>query len=115
MNTTKYSPVTLSRRHVLGALYNRCEAVKGRVPVYLDGDARELLGHADEHLGPFADAISFYLSDDMCKKLSSGHFTYAFDYTLSKPAGKDTGRRVILTSITLIGRQSYAKPIARRR
>lgn len=112
--SVKYSPVSLSRRHVLGALYSRCEPVKGNVPVYLDGEEPELLGHADEHLGRFADAMSFYLAEDMCKKLSSGHFTYAFDYAIAEGSDQ-AARRVVLRSITLVGRQNYAKPIARRR
>jgi len=94
---------------VLGDLYGRCDALKGCVPVYLDGDERELLGHADEDQEKFADAISFFLSDDICKKLSSGYFTFALDYQLSKR--KDIGRRVVLTSITLVGRKNYDKPI----
>jgi hypothetical protein len=113
--SVKYSPVTLSRRHVLGDLYGRCDALKDQVPVYLDGAERQLLGHADEQLGTFSDAISFFLDDDVCKKLSSGQFTFSFDYDLAKGLGKDAGGRVVLTSITLIGRPGYAKPIARRR
>jgi hypothetical protein len=113
-NTSKHSPVSLSRRHVLGDLYPRCDALKGRVPVYLDGETRELLGHADENLGKFSDAISFFLSDDNCKKLSSGHFTFSFDYHLSKNGGKDVPRHVVVTSITLVGRKNYEKPVPRR-
>lgn len=96
-------------------MYGRCDALSGEVPVYLDGDERELIGHANEQLGKFADAFSFFLSDDNCKKLSSGHFTFAFDYQLSKSPGKDVGSRVVLTSITLVGRQNYEKPMPRRR
>ncbi len=111
----KYSPVSLSRRHVLGDLYSRCEALEGCVPVYLAGDEQELLGHADETLGRFADAISFHLSDEMCRKLSSGHFTLTFDYSLSKPKELAAARGVVLRSITLVGRKGYDKPLARRR
>jgi hypothetical protein len=113
MSTTKYSPVTLSRRHVLGDLYSRCDALKSKVPVYLQGDERKLLGHAHSPLEQFSDAISFFLDEDSCKKLSSGHFTFSLDYRLSKSGDKDI-RRVVLTSITLIGRPSYPKPIPRR-
>jgi hypothetical protein len=110
----KYSPLSLTRRHVLGDLYARCDALKESVPVYLDGDERELLGHADEKLGQFADAISFHLTDDMCRKLSSGHFTLTCDYdTLNR--SPDTVRRVVLRSITLVGRKGYDKPVPRRR
>ena len=111
-----YSPLSLSRRHVLGDLYYRCDALlKGRVPVYLAGEKKpELLGHADEGLGHFADAFSFHLSDDMCKKLSSGHFTYSFDYKVSNTKLPGTRARIVLKSITLTGRKGYAKPIPRR-
>lgn len=111
----KYSPLSLSRRHVLGDLYSRCDALTGRVPVYLAGDEQELLGHADEALGRFADAISFHLSDEMCRKLSSGHFTMTFDYNLSEAKDPEVRRRVVLRSIILVGHKGYEKPIARRR
>jgi len=114
ITTTKESSVTLSRRHVLGDLHASCDALRGSVPVYLDGEAREVLGHASEQDGKFADAISFFLSDEICKKLSSGYFTFSFEYEIAKPATKAIGRRVILTSIILTGRKNYVKPIPRQ-
>ncbi len=105
-----YSPLSLSRRHVLGDLYGRCDPIAENVPVYLDGTTRELLGQADECLGHYADAISFHLPDDFCKKLSAGHFTYSFDYEHADPA--EAGRkRIRINSITLIARKAYQKPI----
>jgi hypothetical protein len=109
-----YSPLSLARRHVLGDLYGRCDALKGSVPVYLAGEKPELLGHADESLGRYADAFSFHLTDDMCKKLSAGHFTYTFDYRPSNPTKTDSRSRITLRSITLTSRRGYAKPIPRR-
>lgn len=109
-----HSPVTLSRRHVLGDLYGRCDALNDQVPVYLDGEERELLGHANEQLGKFADAISFFLSDENCKKLSSGHFRFAFDYQLSKAESKDKIRQFRVTSITLVAPKNYIKPVPRQ-
>ena len=105
-----YSPLSLSRRHVLGELYGRCDPIGEGVPVYLAGDTRELLGQADQILGHYADAISFHLSDDYCKKLSAGHFTYSFDYEHTEPeaAGR---KRINITSITLIARKAYQKPV----
>src|SRR5436853_85349 len=96
INTSKYCPVTLSRRHVLGDLYGRCDALISDVPVYLDGDERSLLGHANEQFGKFADSISFFLDDDNCKKLSTGHFTFSVDYQIAPPADKTVGRRVVV-------------------
>ncbi len=105
-----YSPLSLSRRHVLGDLYGRCDPIIENVPVYLDGDEHELLGQADEGLGHYADAISFHLADDFCKKLSAGHFTYAFNYEHAEPAAEGR-KRIKITSITLIARKAYQKPV----
>ncbi len=105
-----YSPLSLSRRHVLGDLYGRTDPMSEGVPVYLDGETPELLGQADQCLGHYADAVSFHLSDDYCKKLSAGHFTYSFNYEHSAP--EEVGRkRIKINSITLIARKAYQKPI----
>ena len=105
-----YSPLSLSRRHVLGDLYGRTDPIAEGVPVYLDGEAQELLGQADQCLGHYADAVSFHLSDDYCKKLSAGHFTYSFNYEHADPT--EIGRkRIKINSITLIARKAYQKPI----
>ncbi len=109
-----FTPVSISRRHVLGDLYSRCESLKGKVPVYLAGEKPELLGHADEGLGHYADAFSFHLAEDICKKLSSGQYTYSFDYKQSEPTASDRRGRITLKSIILTGRAGYAKPIPRR-
>jgi len=107
------SPISLSRRHVLGDLYDRCDPIAESIPVYLAGDELEVLGHADEGLGHYPDAFSFHLADDLCKKLSAGHFTYSFNYDYADPA-KTTGRsRLKLNSITLNPRKAYQKPVPR--
>lgn len=106
-------PISVSRRHVLGDLYSRCDVISS-VPVYLNSVDGELLGHVDQGLGHYADAFSFHLPDDICKKLSAGFFTYAFDYQYTDPAA-EPGRpkRVTLNSICLIARQNYERPVAR--
>jgi len=106
-------PISVSRRHVLGDLYNRCDVISS-IPVYLGSVEGEVLGHVDQGLGHYADAFSFHLADDICKKLSAGFFTYAFDYQYSDEASLP-GRlkRVKLNSICLIARQNYERPIAR--
>ena len=105
--------LSLSRRHVLGDLYHRCDAVRGHIPVYLTGDdAPVLIGYADESLGHYADAFSFHLESDECKKLSTGNFTFSIAYELSKPGEPGSRSRVSLTSITLTGRKTYEKPVA---
>jgi hypothetical protein len=96
---------------VLGDLYGRCDPIAESVPVYLEGTTPELLGQADECLGHYADAISFHLPDDFCKKLSAGHFTYSFNYEHAEP-GETVGRkRIKINSITLIARKAYQKPV----
>jgi hypothetical protein len=90
--------------------------VTENIPVYLAGDGDPvLLGHADESLGHYADAMSFHLEPDECKKLSSGNFSFSITYELSdKPSAPGSRSRVKLTSITLTGRKSYEKPIAKQ-
>lgn len=107
--------LSLSRRHVLGDLYERTEAIIAAVPVYLEGEQPTLLGHADESLGHYADAFSFHLDTDSCKKLSAGQFTYSIGYDHADPKDKGSRRRIKITSITLKGREGYAKPIGKQR
>lgn len=110
-----HQPLTMARRHVLGELYSRCEPVVD-VPVYLNDTAGELLGYADESHGKYADAFTFHIADDICKKLAAGHFTYSFEYEFADQA--DSGlpssrRRIQLSSILLIMRKGYEKPVSR--
>lgn len=107
-----YSPVSMARRHVLGELYSRCEAIVDDIPVYMDGEERALLGHVNEALGHYADAFSFHVGDDVCRKLAAGYYVYKFDYDLV--GGTSHASRLKLNSITLIGRTGYAKPMPRR-
>ena len=110
-----YQPLTMARRHVLGDLYSRCEPIQD-VPVYLNDSTGQLLGHVDESHGKYADAYTFHIADDICKKLAAGHFTYSFEYEflnetdLAAPSSK---RRIQLTSILLIMRKGYEKPVSR--
>lgn len=110
------SPVSLSRRHVLGDLYQKCGPLAEEVPVYLVEENKEplLKGHADESLGHFADAFSFHIPDEMCKDLTAGRFTFSFQY--EKPESIENQPRPLFTivSITLVTRKSYTKPVPRR-
>lgn len=104
-------PLSLSRRHVLGDFYSRCESIVN-VPVYLESSKGEMLGYADEGLGHYADAFCFHLAEDICKKLSAGHYTYSFDFDYM--GAKDIPnrrRRLKLNAIVLVPRKGYAKPI----
>jgi hypothetical protein len=71
--------LAIKRRHVLGDLYSNCET-SGSIPVFIDGQMEEPIGYADESLGKYVDAFLFHLPDDVCKKLSTGHYSYGFDY-----------------------------------
>jgi hypothetical protein len=105
----------MARRHVLGELYSRCEPVVD-VPVYLNDTAGELLGYADESHGKYADAFTFHIADDICKKLAAGHFTYSFEYEFADQAESGVPaarRRIQLSSILLIMRKGYEKPVSR--
>lgn len=103
----------MSRRHVLGGYYSRCESIAS-VPVYLETTDGEMLGYVDQGLGHYADAFSFHLPDDVCKKLSSGYFTFAFDFSYADAVpAQGNSRKVKLNSIALIARQNYEKPVSR--
>lgn len=103
--------LSLSRRHVLGDLYSRCDEIKGEIPVYLDGEATPIvIGYVDQSLGHYADAFSFHLDANECKKLSSGQFSFSVNYEFSNRREAGSRGRVKLTSITLTGRKSYEKP-----
>jgi hypothetical protein len=104
--------LSMSRRHVLGGFYSRCEAIVS-VPVYLEDTEGEMLGYADQGLGHYADAFSFHLPDDVCKKLSSGYFTFGFDFSYTDAAASAGSRKVKLNAISLIARQNYEKPASR--
>ena len=105
-----YSPVSIARRHVLGSLYGRCNPIES-IPVYLIDENGEKLGHVDQGLGHYADAFSFHLAEDICKRLSSGQFAFSFSYEHaddSKPG--DNARRITLTSICLTPLTPPVKP-----
>jgi hypothetical protein len=84
------------------------------VPVYLNDASGERLGYADESQGIYADAFTFHLPEELCKKLAGGQYTYSFDYSFSDRGRKEvsTGkRRITLTSIFITMRKGYAKPV----
>jgi hypothetical protein len=104
-----YSPLAIKRSHVLGDIYKQCEPVES-IPVYMNDASGELLGHVDESLGHYADAFVFHLSEDICKKLSSGHFNYGFDYeVLEQQAGKNN--HIKLNYIMLVGKKALPRRI----
>ena len=100
-----YSPLAIKRSYVLGDLYNRCE-ISETTPVYIDTVTEEPVGFVDNSLGKYADAFLFHLPEDVCKKLSTGHFKYAFDYE------KTEERKIRLNYILLVS--NAGKEIKRR-
>jgi hypothetical protein len=86
------------------------------VPVYLNDAAGEKLGFADESLGKYADAFTFHLPEEVCKRLAGGQYLYSFDYHFSESAAKAASparRRIKLISIFLTMRKGYDKPVPR--
>lgn len=108
------TPITMSRRHVLGDIAARCEPVLS-VPVYLNETRDETIGYAEESPNNYRDAITFHLQGDACKKLVSGNYTYSFDldFAGSSDDAPTSKRRVRLNSIHLIERKGYAKPLTK--
>src|ERR1700753_1774015 len=97
-----YSPLAIKRRQLFGDIYSRCGKIES-IPVYMNDISGELLGHVDESLGHYADAFVFHLSEDVCKKLSSGHYNYGLDYDLLETSVGKTDR-IRLNYIMLVGR-----------
>lgn len=92
-----YSPLAIKRSFVLGDLYNRCE-ISETTPVYIDTVTEEPVGFVDNSLGKYADAFLFHLPEDVCKKLSTGHFKYAFDYEKTEEKNKIRLNYILLVS-----------------
>lgn len=99
-----YSPLAIKKRQVLGDLYAICDPID-QVPVRLENADGEELGYADESLGHYADAFLFHLPEDVCKKLSTGHYIYSFEYDYTDPESTGRNRRVSLQCIYLTGRK----------
>lgn len=109
-----YIPLTLTRQHVLGELYGRCEHATKELPVYLNDRSGERLGHVDESMGKYADAFTFHVPEDVCKRLAGGQYTYSFDYhfTQTVSAALTASKRSIsLVSIILTMRPGREKPV----
>lgn len=97
----QYTPLAIKRRNILGDIYNHCDTIQS-IPVYMNDKSGELLGHVDESLGHYTDAFLFHLSDEICKKLSQGHYNYGFDYDISD--NKVSKKRIKLNYILLVGK-----------
>lgn len=104
-----YSPLAIKRSHVLGEIYKYCDRVES-IPVYLNDVKGELLGHVDESMGPYADAFLFHLPEDVCKKLSTGHYHYVFNYDVSYD-GVAKKRHLKLNYISLVGKKIATKAV----
>ena len=106
-----YSPLAMKRRHVLGDLYRRCDNVES-IPVYLDDKTGELLGFVDESLGHYADAFTFHLAEEVCKKLSASGYSFAFDYeVIDETIAANSKSRIKLNYMLLIPRKAVEKRV----
>ena len=102
-----YSPLAIKRSYVLGEIYKQCDTVES-VPVYLDTATGEHIGYADESLGRYADAFLFHLPEDICKKLSTGHYNYSFGYDVLYDQA-DKKRHIKLNHILLVGKAAIKR------
>jgi hypothetical protein len=99
-----YSPLAIKRRYVLGDIYKHCSTVES-IPVYMNEVSDEALGFVDESLGIYADAFLFHLPEDICKRLSTGHYNYSFDYDVSYDQ-TDKKKRFKLNFILLVAKKA---------
>jgi hypothetical protein len=102
-----YSPLAIKRSQVLGDIYKYCDPVDS-IPVYMTDTTGELIGHVDESLGVYADAFLFHLPEDVCKKLSTGHYTYTFNYDVIYDQA-DKKRHIKLNYILLLAKKAPSK------
>ncbi|MBC7901122.1 MAG: hypothetical protein H7070_13845 [Saprospiraceae bacterium] len=101
-----YSPLAMKRRHVLGDIYAQCNSVES-IPVYMESKTEDPIGFVDESMGIYADTFLFHLPEDVCKKLSAGHYIYSFDYEVTEIKDARTKkRRYELNYILLTGRKA---------
>lgn len=96
----------MKRRHVLGEIYAQCDSVD-TIPVYMESKTEDPIGFVDESMGIYADTFLFHLPEDVCKKMSSGHYVYSFDYEITDIKDARTKRRRYkLNFILLTGRKA---------
>ncbi len=80
------SPLTLSRRHVLGKLYDRCELLT-QVPIYWQDVPEAPIGYVESTAG-YTDAFTFHIPEEVCKKLAAGQIRCTYDYEVLKSSVK---------------------------
>ena len=95
--------ISIARSQVLGDFNSRCDRVE-LIPVYMSDDMETQIGFVDQSLGLYADAFSFHLPPDMCKRLSSGQFSFSFGYDKAR-AKEGNQSRITLNFICLTLRQ----------
>lgn len=104
--------LTLSRKHVLGDLYSRCDPVES-VPIYWSDPSGPMVGFVGEAEGDYSDAFTFHMSDDLCRKLAGGQVLCRFNYEFAgetDQANAKTKRRLSLTSFVLTAPPIHGKP-----
>ena len=97
--------ISIARSQVLGSFNSRCEKIE-LIPVYMSEDLETQIGFVDQSLGPYSDAFSFHLPPDMCKRLSSGQFSFSFGYDNKEWAERGQKPRITLNYICLTSREA---------
>ena len=95
--------ISIARSQVLGNFNSRCDMIE-LIPVYMSEDMETQIGFVDQSLGLYADAFSFHLPPDMCKRLSSGQFSFSFGYEKNR-AKEGNQFRIALNCICLTTRE----------
>ncbi|HVF31259.1 MAG TPA: hypothetical protein VNA22_09830 [Pyrinomonadaceae bacterium] len=105
-----YMPLTLSRRHVLGSLHSRCERLT-QVPVFWNDVMGPPLGFVDESAGHYADAFTFHIEEQFCRKLAAGQILCLFNFeSAANIETTKTKKRLRLTSFVLSNREDGESP-----
>ena len=106
------TPLTLSRRHVLGDLYPQCERLTS-VPVFWESVVGSPLGFVEEGTTSHGDAFTFHIDEQLCRKLAAGQILCLFNYEFAEESNGGTPRgkrRIKLTSFVLSTRPDEDKP-----
>src|SRR3982750_241380 len=93
--------VSFARRYVLGDLHGRCDVID-LVPVFFEDDPSTEIGFVDQSLGPYADAFSFHLPADVCKKLSAGYYRFSLGLERGTPTATASKPRAKLICVYLM-------------
>jgi hypothetical protein len=107
-----YNPLAITRRNILGDLYNQCEHIDS-IPVYMNDTSEEPIGTVDESLGQYNDAFVFQLPEAVCKRLSTSGYQIVIDYDYLDKNNKTNNGRIRLNHIVLMSK-GVLTPLSKR-